>query len=96
MQNYVVEKLNPSTGTWDKVGQPAGTFCFLNKDVEFLGTSFRVRGLEKGQRYDFRVSAENQYGVGLPLDADQSIVAKNPFDVPGPPGITIYSLFLSK
>jgi hypothetical protein len=64
--NYVVEKLNSATGNWEKVGQPAAT-------------SFRVRGLENGKRYDFRVSAENEFGVGEPLNADESILAKNPF-----------------
>uniref|UniRef100_A0A915DB47 Titin n=1 Tax=Ditylenchus dipsaci TaxID=166011 RepID=A0A915DB47_9BILA len=71
--NYVVEKKNPRTGEWEKVGQP-------------IGSSFRVRNLTNGTKYDFRVRAENQYGVSEPLDADNSVMAKNPFDVPGPPG----------
>uniref|UniRef100_A0A7E4VU92 non-specific serine/threonine protein kinase n=1 Tax=Panagrellus redivivus TaxID=6233 RepID=A0A7E4VU92_PANRE len=71
--NYIVEKKNPSTGEWEKVGQPTGT-------------NFRVRNLENGTAYDFRVRAENQYGISEPLDADKSVVAKNPFDTPGPPG----------
>uniref|UniRef100_A0AC34GPF1 Twitchin n=1 Tax=Panagrolaimus sp. ES5 TaxID=591445 RepID=A0AC34GPF1_9BILA len=71
--NYIVEKKNPKTGEWEKVGQPTGT-------------NFRVRNLENGTAYDFRVRAENQYGISEPLDADHSVVAKNPFDPPGPPG----------
>jgi hypothetical protein len=43
-------------------------------------------GIRPGKEFNFRVRAENQYGVGEPLDADRSVVAKNPFDVPGPPG----------
>ncbi|KAI6175533.1 hypothetical protein M3Y97_00699600 [Aphelenchoides bicaudatus] len=54
--NYVVEKKNARTGEWEKVGQP-------------IGTSLRVRNLSNGVAYDFRVRAENQYGVGEPLDA---------------------------
>lgn len=50
----MVEKKNARTGEWEKVGQP-------------LGTSFRVRGLQNGVAYDFRVRAENQYGVSEPL-----------------------------
>uniref|UniRef100_A0A0N5D1Z0 non-specific serine/threonine protein kinase n=1 Tax=Thelazia callipaeda TaxID=103827 RepID=A0A0N5D1Z0_THECL len=72
ISNYVVEKREPD-GTWTKVGQP-------------VGTSFRVRNLENGKPYEFRVSAENQYGVGLPLETAEAIIAKDPFDKPGPPG----------
>lgn len=87
--NYVIEKKNSRTGEWDKVGQS-------------IGVQFRVRGLENGSKYEFRVRAENQYGVGEPLEADSSVQAKNPFgekfnflkffktflflDVPDPPG----------
>uniref|UniRef100_A0AC34RIM6 Twitchin n=1 Tax=Panagrolaimus sp. JU765 TaxID=591449 RepID=A0AC34RIM6_9BILA len=71
--NYVVEKKNPKTGEWEKVGQPTGT-------------NFRVRNLNNGTAYDFRVRAENQYGISEPLNADDSVVAKNPYDPPGPPG----------
>ncbi|VDN28526.1 unnamed protein product [Gongylonema pulchrum] len=63
--NYVVEKREPD-GSWTKVGQPAGT-------------SFRVRNLENGHPYEFRISAENQYGVGEPLETIEPIVAKDPF-----------------
>lgn len=70
--NYVVEKKDEN-GDWVKIGQP-------------VGTSFRVRNLENGKAYEFRVSAENQYGVGEPLETIEPIVAKNPFDKPGPPG----------
>ncbi|VDK40424.1 unnamed protein product, partial [Cylicostephanus goldi] len=70
--NYVVEKRTPG-GEWVTVGHP-------------VGTSMRVRNLDKNQAYEFRVSAENQYGVGQPLETDDVIVAKDPFTTPGPPG----------
>lgn len=38
------------------------------------------------KKYNFRVRAENQYGVSDPLMADDSIIAKYPFTVPDPPG----------
>lgn len=63
--NYVVEKKDEH-GDWVKIGQP-------------VGTSFRVRNLENGKAYEFRVSAENQYGVGEPLQTLEPITAKNPF-----------------
>nr|AZI15635.1 UNC-22 [Auanema rhodensis] len=70
--NYVVEKRTPG-GEWVKVGHP-------------IGTSLRVRNLEPNQPYEFRVMAENQYGTSVPLETDDPIVAKNPYDVPDAPG----------
>lgn len=70
--NYVVEKRTPN-GEWEIVGHP-------------VGTTLRVRNLENGQPYEFRVRAENQYGIGKPLETDDAIIAKNPFDVPEAPG----------
>lgn len=70
--NYVVEKRTPG-GDWVTVGHP-------------VGTSLRVRNLDANTPYEFRVRAENQYGVGEPLETDDAIVAKNPFDTPGAPG----------
>lgn len=63
--NYVVEKRTPG-GEWIKVGQP-------------IGTSLRVRNLDNGQPYEFRVMAENQYGLSVPLETADPITAKNPF-----------------
>lgn len=62
ISNYVVEKLG-SDGNWVKVGQP-------------VGTSFRVRNLDSDHPYEFRISAENQYGIGEPTEP---IIAKDPF-----------------
>ncbi|KAK5968521.1 Twitchin [Trichostrongylus colubriformis] len=70
--NYVVEKRTPG-GEWIPCGHP-------------VGTSLRVRNLDKNQPYEFRVSAENQYGVGKPLETDDVIVAKDPFNPPSAPG----------
>lgn len=46
-----------------------------------------VTGLEPGKKYLFRVKAVNEEGEGDALEADASIVAKNPFDVPAAPGL---------
>lgn len=43
-------------------------------------------GLEPNRSYNFRVRAENQYGVSDPLEAPEPITAKFPFTVPDPPG----------
>ncbi|KAG5886907.1 hypothetical protein JTB14_004195 [Gonioctena quinquepunctata] len=45
-----------------------------------------LNNLEPGQEYKFRVSAVNAEGESEPLEAEQTIVAKNPFDEPGAPG----------
>uniref|UniRef100_A0A0K0CTJ0 non-specific serine/threonine protein kinase n=1 Tax=Angiostrongylus cantonensis TaxID=6313 RepID=A0A0K0CTJ0_ANGCA len=70
--NYVVEKRTPG-GEWVTVGHP-------------VSTSLRVRNLEKNHPYEFRVSAENQYGVGQPLETEDVIVAKDPYSTPSAPG----------
>lgn len=49
-------------------------------------THYDVIGLEPNRIYNFRVRAENQYGVSDPLQADEPITAKFPFTVPDPPG----------
>jgi len=49
-------------------------------------THYDVIGLEPNRTYNFRVRAENQYGVSDPLQADEPITAKFPFTVPDPPG----------
>uniref|UniRef100_A0AC35U477 Twitchin n=1 Tax=Rhabditophanes sp. KR3021 TaxID=114890 RepID=A0AC35U477_9BILA len=72
--NYIVEKQDPSTGEWVKIGNP-------------LGTTFRARNLDNGVAYKFRVRAENQYGISEPLEGSDAFLAKNPYDVPDAPGI---------
>lgn len=40
---------------------------------------FNVEGLEPGHQYKFRVTAVNDEGDSDPLEADQAILAKNPY-----------------
>lgn len=40
-----------------------------------------------GKEYKFRVSAVNAEGESEPLITEGTIVAKNPFDEPGAPGV---------
>ncbi len=66
---YVVEKMNPKNGRWEKV---PGT---IPPDK----TSFRVPKLKEGEEYEFRVMAENKNGVSEPLQTTKPTKAKNPF-----------------
>lgn len=70
---YVVEKLDKQTGRWVPVGR--------TNDTEM-----DVKGLQEGHEYDFRVKAVNDEGESEPLETDKSIIAKNPYDIPGKPG----------
>ena len=43
------------------------------------GTHCPVKNLDIGQQYEFRVMAENQFGVSEPLMTTEPITAKHPF-----------------
>ncbi|XP_061656401.1 titin-like isoform X2 [Syngnathoides biaculeatus] len=70
---YSVEKRDTSQPDWKMA-------C---SSVE--GTQFKVPNLIKGVQYQFRVCAENRYGVSEPL-VSQTVIAKHQFRPPGPPG----------
>ena len=72
--NYIVEKMDVTTGVWVKVSS------FVR------GCSYDLMGLEPNRKYHFRVRAENQYGVSNPLESDYPVTAKFPFTVPDAPG----------
>ncbi len=73
VEHYLVEKMDTETGRWIPVGR-----CKEPK--------MEVGNLTPGQEYKFRVSAVNPEGESEPLEATEAIVAKNPYDPPGPPG----------
>uniref|UniRef100_A0A8D8XJU1 Twitchin n=1 Tax=Cacopsylla melanoneura TaxID=428564 RepID=A0A8D8XJU1_9HEMI len=74
ISNYVVEKKDYNSNVWTKVSS-------------YVTTPFvRVRNLAIGSTYEFRVMAENQYGLSKPAMTIDPIKAKHPFDVPGAPG----------
>ena len=72
--NYVLEKREAGTNVWTKVSS------FVH------GTAFRVKNLTIGRSYDFRVAAENQYGVSDFTMTDEPIQARYAFSTPGRPG----------
>ena len=66
MTNYIVEKQDVATGKWEPVSR------FVR------GTKYEVMGLEEGHSYNFRVSAENEYGVSETLETTYVTIAQNP------------------
>ena len=70
--NYIVEK--GEKGTWTKVSSYI-TSCYT-----------RIRNLVVNTDYDFRIYAENHYGVSDPATTSEPITARHPFDPPGAPG----------
>ncbi|CAH1969101.1 unnamed protein product [Acanthoscelides obtectus] len=73
IEYYQVEKMDPETGCWVPCGRSTEP-------------NFEVTGLTPGHEYKFRVAAVNAEGESQPLETETTIVAKNPFDEPGPPG----------
>lgn len=81
LTGYIVEMTEYGSDSW----RPVPGFC--------PKPSFTVRGLTEGKKYNFRVRAENIYGVSNPLEG-KPVVAKSPFDppdAPNQPEITAYS-----
>uniref|UniRef100_A0A5K3EN24 non-specific serine/threonine protein kinase n=1 Tax=Mesocestoides corti TaxID=53468 RepID=A0A5K3EN24_MESCO len=70
VKNYILEKRIAGTDNWQKVS------AFLHSP------EVTVRNLDEGKPYEFRVMAENSYGVSEPLTTNGSIRPKHPFDPP--------------
>lgn len=73
IEYYQIDKMDPETGCWVP--------CARSNEPQA-----DVTGLTPGKEYKFRVAAVNAEGESVPLEADKSIIAKNPFDEPGAPG----------
>ncbi|CAH8634151.1 unnamed protein product [Dicrocoelium dendriticum] len=71
--DYVVERCEAGLGNWERV---------IGSVVD---NSIAVRNLTKGKQYRFRVAAVNAMGTGEFGETATAIVAKNPYDPPGPP-----------
>lgn len=75
IEAYVVEKMDPETGVWVPVGKTNGNI-----------PEMKVDGLTPGHEYKFRVKAQNKEGDSEPLETFGTIVAKDPYTIPNPPG----------
>ncbi|NWH28079.1 TITIN protein, partial [Grus americana] len=73
--NYIVEKKETMATRWVRV----------TKDPIFPTTEFKVPDLLEGCQYEFRVSAENEIGVGEPSPPSKPIFARDPIAKPSPP-----------
>uniref|UniRef100_A0A3Q0KKY1 non-specific serine/threonine protein kinase n=1 Tax=Schistosoma mansoni TaxID=6183 RepID=A0A3Q0KKY1_SCHMA len=71
--HYKVEKMNLNKGRWEPVAEVT------------KGLTATVNKLEEGQPYKFRIIAVSSQGESEPLECDTEIIAKNPFERPGPP-----------
>lgn len=69
---YSVEKRETSHANWKMV-------C-----SSVVRTTFKIPNLVKGTAYQFRVRAENKFGVSEPLNSSE-IVAQHQYNPPGPP-----------
>ena len=72
----VVEKRGPD-GVWTKVNN------FVT------GTTCKVRNLQEGKPYDFRVMAENAIGRSEPCLTEDTIIPKSKFGRPSAPGTPV-------
>uniref|UniRef100_A0A3B3QBP0 Titin n=1 Tax=Paramormyrops kingsleyae TaxID=1676925 RepID=A0A3B3QBP0_9TELE len=70
---YSVEKRETSQAAWKMV-------C-----SSVVRTTFKIPNLIKGTEYQFRVRAENKYGVSEALPSE-AVVAQHQYKPPGPPG----------
>lgn len=72
INNYVVEKRDTTTTTWQIVSATVAR------------TSIKVTRLTQGIEYQFRIASENRYGKSHAIDS-APVVAQYPFEPPGPP-----------
>ena len=70
VKNYVIEKREVSRRSWQTV------------TVKCSRTSFRVTGLKEGVSYLFRVTPENEYGIGVPRETEISVAATEVPSIP--------------
>lgn len=66
--NYIIEKRETSRANW----------ALVTSNIHGHITDCSVEKLIEGHEYQFRVSAENQYGVGDPV-MTEPVTVKNPY-----------------
>ncbi|ESO04852.1 hypothetical protein HELRODRAFT_191479 [Helobdella robusta] len=71
---YVIDKSDAARGPWTTVGR-----------VDNTARSYKVTRLLPGSRYNFRVSGENDVGVGYSLETREPIEIRTIYEIPEPP-----------
>lgn len=80
INNYIVE-MRETTGT-----------SWVELAATVIRTTFKAARLTTGIQYQFRVKAQNRYGIG-PSIVSEPVVAAYPFDVPSQPGTPFITSF---
>lgn len=80
INNYIVE-MRETTGT-----------SWVELAATVIRTTFKAARLNTGTGYQFRVKAQNRYGIGSSI-ISEPVVAAYPFDVPGQPGTPVLTSF---
>ena len=65
---YILEMRDTSSTRWVKVSRESIT-----------ETTFKVKDLNEGTQYEFRVTAENKAGLGKPSDVSKAWIAKSKY-----------------
>ena len=66
--HYTIEKMDKDNGRWVPCGRTDGPL-----------TEYKVKGLQEGHEYKFRVRACNDEGESEPLENEAAIKAKDPY-----------------
>ena len=82
VKNYIIEKREVSRRSW----QTVATKCSR--------TSMKVSGLKEGTSYLFRVTPENEYGIGVPRESETPVTATEVPSVPNKLDIELVSALL--
>ena len=73
--HYVIERKHlDSKDSWTEVGE-------VKADIK----SYKVENLQEKNKYRFRVRALNKIGMSDPAELSDTVTAKDPWTIPGPP-----------
>jgi hypothetical protein len=72
--SYIIEKREENKSIWTKVTSTRPT-----------NTTYTCTGLLDQTTYSFRILAENDIGISEPLELEHAVMAKLPYERPGPP-----------
>ena len=72
--SFIIEKREENKSIWTKI-----------TSIRPTNTTYTCNGLLDNTSYCFRIFAENDIGVSEPLELEHAVMAKLPYDRPGPP-----------